>query len=555
MPASPAATASAYRFTKTKPMKSVDPLTVQFLNNNGAQGLQFYTNGGNPAKVKGNMSGFVNLDPNAQYRITNERGKNKVLYSGTGEEGLRNVYSIAQNLSATQKKKANWGVEMMDPTTGVWTRVADDDPSKNILGKIADIALPVAGALLAPLTGGASLLGTVGIGAAGAAAGSALSGAAQGRGIGDILKNAALAGGLSYAGGSLLQGLGGAGQGVSQAVGQTTGQTAAQTAAQAAGQTVWDAATGWVVPAATGLSQAAASGIGALAGAGIGAATSAPNGNSVYDPATDAYEVTGAPAPLPSALPALTVLPGVAGVGAAAAGGGGATPAPKSGFDVSKLPQYLQLASIGLGGLESLFGGGSGSGGNGVIPGGLGGNLNPLFSASLPTDAVIPGTGGLRGSQYGPRTMPAQDWDTYATRPEQSFFNHVPQPVLAQPTVPGAQAPAGVRLPVRRNPARLARGGSLPGSSDCAGGCDDTLAVMGRGGGRDDTVPALLSDGEYVVDAETVALLGDGSNKEGAKKLDDLRVSIRKHKGRKLSKGKFSDTAKQAEAYLSGARR
>ena len=50
------------------------------------------------------------------------------------------------------------------------------------------------------------------------------------------------------------------------------------------------------------------------------------------------------------------------------------------------------------------------------------------------------------------------------------------------------------------------------------------------------------------------ALLGDGSNKAGAKALDKFRANIRKQKGRKLAQGKFSVNAKRPEAYLSGGR-
>jgi hypothetical protein len=80
------------------------------------------------------------------------------------------------------------------------------------------------------------------------------------------------------------------------------------------------------------------------------------------------------------------------------------------------------------------------------------------------------------------------------------------------------------------------------------------FAVNGAGTGRSDDIPAVLSDGEYVIDAETVALLGDGSSKAGAKKLDELRIKVRKHKGQKLAKGRFSANAKRPEAYLSGGR-
>ncbi len=57
-----------------------------------------------------------------------------------------------------------------------------------------------------------------------------------------------------------------------------------------------------------------------------------------------------------------------------------------------------------------------------------------------------------------------------------------------------------------------------------------THYVQGAGGGQDDLIPAKLADGEYVFDAEIVAALGDGSNKEGAKILDRFREEIRKHK-------------------------
>lgn len=76
--------------------------------------------------------------------------------------------------------------------------------------------------------------------------------------------------------------------------------------------------------------------------------------------------------------------------------------------------------------------------------------------------------------------------------------------------------------------------------------------ASGPGTGRSDDIPAMLSDGEYVIDAETVALLGDGSTRAGAKKLDDFRVKVRRHKGRQLARGKFSHKAKSPERYMGG---
>jgi len=123
--------------------------------------------------------------------------------------------------------------------------------------------------------------------------------------------------------------------------------------------------------------------------------------------------------------------------------------------------------------------------------------------------------------------MTGTDWATWGSRPATSFFQNVQQ----QPT-------------------GMAHGGSLAAKR----GGRSSFAVNGPGTGRSDDIPAVLSDGEYVMDAETVALLGDGSSKAGAKKLDDLRVKVRKHKGKKLAQGRFSANAKSPEAYLSGGR-
>lgn len=54
--------------------------------------------------------------------------------------------------------------------------------------------------------------------------------------------------------------------------------------------------------------------------------------------------------------------------------------------------------------------------------------------------------------------------------------------------------------------------------------------LEGLSGGQDDNVPAMLSNGEYVIDASTVADIGDGNNDAGANKLDMMVRKIRKHK-------------------------
>ena len=50
--------------------------------------------------------------------------------------------------------------------------------------------------------------------------------------------------------------------------------------------------------------------------------------------------------------------------------------------------------------------------------------------------------------------------------------------------------------------------------------------VSGKGDGQSDDIKALLSDGDYVIDAESVAQLGNGSSKAGREVLDKFRGSL-----------------------------
>jgi hypothetical protein len=54
--------------------------------------------------------------------------------------------------------------------------------------------------------------------------------------------------------------------------------------------------------------------------------------------------------------------------------------------------------------------------------------------------------------------------------------------------------------------------------------------LEGASSGQDDTVPALLSEGEYVIPADVVADLGDGNSKAGAKRLGQMIAEVRRHK-------------------------
>jgi len=77
--------------------------------------------------------------------------------------------------------------------------------------------------------------------------------------------------------------------------------------------------------------------------------------------------------------------------------------------------------------------------------------------------------------------------------------------------------------------------------------------VSGAGDGQSDDIPAMLADGEYVMDAELVSMLGNGSNKAGAKVLDQFRQQIREHK-RSAPLNKIPPKAKSPLAYLKGVK-
>ena len=79
-------------------------------------------------------------------------------------------------------------------------------------------------------------------------------------------------------------------------------------------------------------------------------------------------------------------------------------------------------------------------------------------------------------------------------------------------------------------------------------------AVTGPGDGQSDDIPAMLADGEYVFDADTVAQLGNGSTKAGAKVLDRFREELRAHK-RSAPVNKIPPPAKSPLAYLAAAQK
>ena len=77
------------------------------------------------------------------------------------------------------------------------------------------------------------------------------------------------------------------------------------------------------------------------------------------------------------------------------------------------------------------------------------------------------------------------------------------------------------------------------------------VPLRGNPGGQDDVVTINAAPGEYVFDADTVAALGDGNTETGARKLDEMRYNIRKHK-RSAPPDKIPPKSRPTHKYLEG---
>jgi len=349
-----------------------------------------------------------------QFKLVQGTGKKqKVLYSGTGIEGLNEATRLSQELGSGWKILSN--LPSQDQDAGVVNEMfasnnpagisyggkskTDFDPAILLpaLPFLAAVAAPALGGLAAGSGGGAAGAGTAAAGASGA------TGAAGGlaAGAGGLGAGGGFAAALPAFEGITVLGAGGAGIG--------SGLTAGLAGAGALG----------------GLAA------GNLSNATAGAQPSGTNyGDQIYNPNSDIV-VQGATGGAPLDL---AVAPDLAALGASTTGALTASPSvaetPPAKSTIDKIVDYLQLGALGTGLLGNLFGGGGSSTEAGTIPGGLNGDLNPIFSAQLPT-ADIPGVGPA--SNLGARQMPDQDWTRYAMRPGQSFFNYVPQTYTPPP--------------------------------------------------------------------------------------------------------------------------
>jgi hypothetical protein len=77
--------------------------------------------------------------------------------------------------------------------------------------------------------------------------------------------------------------------------------------------------------------------------------------------------------------------------------------------------------------------------------------------------------------------------------------------------------------------------------------------VEGKGDGTSDDIAAMLANGEYVFSADVVSALGNGSNKAGAKELDQMVQAIRS-RARSAPPDKLPPDAKSPLEYLKSSK-
>jgi hypothetical protein len=503
-----------------------------------------------PRTNDGDAAGAVYAAPDQKVRMIDPK-TGSVVFEGVGPEGAKQATALANSLSMSDGKKAAWAIQKDDPNQGWQTMAADavDTVHPNLLVTLASVALPlILGAVFPPL----AVLGSTLIGATGTLAtmanvaalnmiSSTLMNAAQGQSFGDALKNGLTQGAVAGLTAGIIRALPPSVQNVFNAPGNlaTKGVNAIRDAVPgidsalrtintglSTGINAVGSVTAPLVHGVANVANVVANPIGALTHALSGPATPAAPGT------LSGVTITGAPS-APVTVPLVGNPGGIRDLSGVDVTGQRPTPAtpppppapPPPATPPPPPPPPVTIIDPKVPGipLSPDPGGTGGTGGTSLTLDQLRAQLSPTFRAKLPKSRM----------QLGQRqvTLTPEQWRQYAIHPrgvpqrggEEAFFNYAVDPLMT--------------------PVAAAEGGHIR-----------NFAVNGPGTGRSDSIAAKLSDGEYVIDAETVALLGDGSSKAGAQRLDQMRVNVRKHKGQNLAKGRFSVNAKAPETYLSGGR-
>jgi hypothetical protein len=151
----------------------------------------------------------------------------------------------------------------------------------------------------------------------------------------------------------------------------------------------------------------------------------------------------------------------------------------------------------------------------GAVPAAAGGSIHQFASGGSP-DKTCSMWGSL--SKYAPKTVPATA-TTISTGPSRRP-KHEMLALKQMNAMGGFGGMAKGGLPAKYREA--APDGHNPEFITGLTG----FYANGRGTGQSDDIPAMLHDGDYVMDADTVAAFGDGSSKAGAQAMEALRSEV-----------------------------
>ena len=239
------------------------------------------------------------------------------------------------------------------------------------------------------------------------------------------------------------------------------------------------------------------------------------------------------------------------------------------------------LGGAALGGLGSAFGGAGGAAGAEALGAGISGSVQPALAAGQTYSAmgnVIPAATAA-GVSTGPMLEAASAAPSLLSSPTAWWKGLTPTQKMLygggaglglmalsnrRSGIPGQEEYDGPLSRFRYNPdlyrpAMPMAGGGITelvnkgGSSDLGSYSDGGRMLKGPGDGMSDNIPATiagkrparLADGEFVVPADVVSHLGNGSTDAGAKQLYAMMDRVRrkrtgtKKQGRQINSEKF----------------
>ncbi len=422
----------------------------------------------------------MSLQNLAQYLAAHGRGKDKMLMHVTPSE-VAGLQSIAM---------AAGGSLSVNPQTGL--------PEAGFFDFLGNMLPQIAGTAIGVATGNPYI-------------GAAVAGAGETAKSGNLMSGI-MAGLGAYGGANLFQGFANAAPGAASATGAGASTASLPSAAE--------------LGASTTASQAA--GQAPLAGmigspAGMSPQTAALNAARAADPTGFAGSLTdvakSSTAPFGGSVGATT-----------------GSISPTLGTMSAKAPMTLENIS---GGLKNIMG----EGGIKALRAGLGEAGSPITGGQLAARAALPIAQAVMSAVPRPGSLIDEGSDLFGNTPsladyQKRYRGYAQGGALELNPMMQDASRQNLNLDMREHPlgepnqvtGGYAKGGYLDGPGD---GMSDSIPATIEG-----KQPARLADGEFVIPADVVSHLGNGSTKAGAQRLYDMMSKVRKARTGNSKQGK-----------------